>query len=620
MDEQSKHVEIVEKAQRGDEKCMDRLAELARERLRVYVYRLTLEEDLTQEIVQESMLEMCKVLGKLKRADRFWPWLYGIAVNKIHRHRRTERTQKKLAMSRAENSGTFKERQQGLENLVGQELKQVVGAAMNKLKTRHRAVLVMRCYDGMSYGEIADSMKCSEFGSRMLFVRAKRSLQRELSKNGFGKGSLLAALVLFGKMTSGSEAAAAEISVTAATTKVGLLASVVGLVTSKTAVVSLTAAGVLAVGTVAVTSRPARDSNQWRNLGEGRAVPSFLGQDGSSGEENWYYFPDGPSGSMMLRAKCEPHGGQDYSEVLQNDLANYYRRGNTVHINNYRLYSGDLSVVRLPTDSADLTSFLSRVEGDKGQIQRVPNTEKGLLVVATRNPEDGSNCAWLTRHYNVLDEDFFQCDWPAPAKVVDRRDGMHKRGWTYFTVTGQVNGREVAGRGRMPFVYAAIRLYSPWLKLAVGDELTIVDSASGAYLRGGDGARIAGYRGGSFFRGLSRPWMGLHTIDTVRRDAAEREVWFETKHSSGSDKADVELTIEEVKLLYTIDLKRDVIDRIRLSVDGEERGELTFAYMEDVEGAGGDFSAPGRGSYRIRPAQDTGLLWLARLAEGSLGE
>jgi len=195
MDQQLCQIELIRRARRGDRQCLDQLAQQARERLRTYIYRLTQRDDLAQEIVQESLLEMCKVLGKLKKADRFWPWLYGIAINKLRRHYRTEQTQRRLAISSAKRKGTLKDRQDGLENLVSEELKQIVSTAMQKLRTRHKAVLIMRCYDGMTHSEIAESMGCSEFSTRMLFLRAKKALQRELSRNGFGKGSLLAALV-----------------------------------------------------------------------------------------------------------------------------------------------------------------------------------------------------------------------------------------------------------------------------------------------------------------------------------------------------------------------------------------------------------------------------------------
>jgi len=82
----------------------------------------------------------------------------------------------------------------------------------------------MRCYDGMSYAEIAESMGCTEFGSRMLFLRAKKASKGSWPAAGLRKGSLLMALVVFGKMTAPTKVAAAQIAVTAATVDVGLTA------------------------------------------------------------------------------------------------------------------------------------------------------------------------------------------------------------------------------------------------------------------------------------------------------------------------------------------------------------------------------------------------------------
>ena len=103
MDLQLHQIDLVRGAQRGDKQCLDQLAQQVRERLRTYVFRMTQQEDLTQEIVQESLLEMFKVIGKLRKADRFWPWLYGIATNKLRRYYRTESTQRRVAVSSAQN-------------------------------------------------------------------------------------------------------------------------------------------------------------------------------------------------------------------------------------------------------------------------------------------------------------------------------------------------------------------------------------------------------------------------------------------------------------------------------------------------------------------------------------
>ena len=616
MDQQLCQIELIRRAQLGDKQCLGQLAQQARERLRTYVYRLTQRDDLAQEIVQESLLEMCKVLGKLKKADRFWPWLYGIAVNKLRRHYRTEQKQRRLAVSSAKRKATLKERQDGLENLVSEELKQIISAAMQKLRTRHKAVLIMRCYDEMTHSEIAESMGCSEFSTRMLFLRAKKALQRELSRNGFSKGSLLAALVLFGKITAPSKAAAAQVSVTAAATKVGLLTGIVGLATTKTAIVSLTAVGALTAGTIVAPSMLSKQGTE--GLAPSVVSPQAIGQfDQNTEEEYWYYFPQGPAKPMMLRAKSGAVGDKSYWQILQNDRANYHYHDNNVHINNYRMWARDLSVLTFPTDNPKLTDFLSQVEPSTKVTKHIEAKGRGLLLIAARSKD--SNRSWAVRHYNVLDEDYFQSDWPATAKVFDNRDAMHKRGWTYFRVSGKVNGQNVFGTGRIPFVYAMSEQYSPWLKLQVG-SLMIVDTYNDAYLDRLPSEQLGAYAGGSFFKGLTRPWMGLHTIDTVRRDAAEQRISFETKHTPGSRFAKVELIYKGLRLIYNIDLEMDVIDEITFSTDQGNKGNLKFSYLQSIEGAGAseDFRPP-RPRRRRASKNSPGLLWLLQLAEGSLG-
>jgi len=619
MDQQLCQIELIRRAQLGDKQCLGQLAQQARERLRTYVYRLTQRDDLAEEIVQESLLEMCKVLGKLKNDDRFWPWLYGIAINKLRRHYRTEQKQQRLAVSSEKRRGTLKERQDGLENLVSEELKQIISSAMQKLRTRHKAVLIMRCYDGMTHSEIAESMGCSEFSTRMLFLRAKKALQRELSRNGFGKGSLLAALVLFGKMTAPSKAAAAQVTVAASAIKVGLLTGIVGVATTKTAIVSFTAATALTAGTIVSTSGP------WKQGTEGpppsvtnQAIGQF-DQNSNTEEEYWYYFPQGPAKPMMLRAKSGTLGENSYWQILQNDRANYYYHNNSVHINNYRMWAKDLGVLTIPTDNPELTDFLCQVEPGTKAMNHIAANGRGLLLIAARSKAKDIDQSWAVRHHNVLEEDYFQSDWPAKAKVFDNRDAMHKRGWTYFRVSGKVNGQNVFGTGRIPFVYAASEQYSPWLRLQVG-SLMIVDTYTEAYLNRLQSDQFETYAGGSFFKGLTRPWMGIHTIDTVRRDVAEQRISFETKHTPGSQFAQVELICKGLKIIYKIDMEIDVIDEITFSTDQGNKGNLKFSYLQSIEGAGAteEFKPP-IPKRRRASNSSPGLLWLAKLVEGSLG-
>jgi len=621
------YVELVEKAQLGDKEALDRLVEVVRMRLQEYVFRLTLDQDLTQDIVQESILEMFRVFDRLKRAERFWPWLYGITFNKIRSHYGRQWRHRAVSLSGAGFEAAQANGKDGLADMVSRELKQIVVKSMQELEPRHRAVLTMRCYDQMAYSEIAKIMGCSEFGVRALFYRAKKALAKKLSGYGFGKSSLIVTLAVFGKMTATSEAAAANVSVTAATIKVGVAASLAAMATSKTTIVALTAAGVIAAGSMAVVfSVDKIDSGPQRTKAQGSIGGAGQGAKASTAlQECWHFFPEGPGGVVMMRLmESERPGGNSCCRRLQNQHANYRYDKNTITIDNSRMYNSDLSVMRLPTDSPELSRFISQVEGRQGDMEHIAGAGAGLLVICKRDGSGDSRIWRIDRHMNVLEEEYFQFDWPGSAKIIDNRDAMHKRGWTYFTITGQINGEEVTGAGRVPFVYEASRLHYPWVRIEVGGKLTIVDAGTEAGVYDPDGRVVARYAGGSFFEGLARPWTGLHTIDTVRRDAAEQQTWFETKLSAGRDKAEVILTCENVKLVYGIDLESDVVERITFLADNngdqDAMGDVRFSYLQEIAPASGEFAAPRPRSSARQSRDRLGIIWLARLAEGKLGQ
>ncbi|MHC4740260.1 MAG: RNA polymerase sigma factor, partial [Planctomycetota bacterium] len=327
--------------------------------MRIYVYRLVLDEDSTQDIVQESMLEMFKILRKLKKVELFWSWLYGIALNKVHRHYRDQQHYRKRPET-GYGSGQPGE-QEGIEKILSRELRQIVSTAMRQLKTEYRAVLTMRCYDEMAYSEIAASMGCSEFAAKMLFLRAKRSLQRQLSRRGLGKGALLTALVLFGKMTAPSEAAAAKVAVTTGSLKVGAAASAAVIASSKAVILPLAAAGIVGVGTIVATRGPegsmAVPVEREVRVSQTAAVST---EANKSIDEYWYYYPSKADGAVMMRlmerGRCA---------VRQNESGNYYfnKRDNNIYIENYRPWNEDLGVWRLPTDSLKMREFITQIEG-----------------------------------------------------------------------------------------------------------------------------------------------------------------------------------------------------------------------------------------------------------------
>jgi RNA polymerase sigma-70 factor (ECF subfamily) len=142
---------------------MSRLAEEAEGRLRAYIYRVTLDHDLTQDLSQEALLQMVKSLRDLKRAERFWPWLYRIAQSKIQQHYKTRH--RKAAISESaiyedyfSNHGGGRQKD-GLGQLVQKELSKKVMSAMQQMQQQYRAVLSLRCLEQLSYADIGTAME-----------------------------------------------------------------------------------------------------------------------------------------------------------------------------------------------------------------------------------------------------------------------------------------------------------------------------------------------------------------------------------------------------------------------------------------------------------------------------
>lgn len=232
---------------------MTRLAEGAEKRLYAYIYRLTLNADLTEELLQQTLLKMVESLGQLREPEHFWPWLLRTALGQVQHHFRAERQRTQLEVS-ARDQERLKDRRaakqdDGLTFASRRELTGIIFEAMSRIKLSYRNVVVLRCLEGLSYEEIADVLDCKELHARVLFFRARNALRRQLSRRGYREGLLLTALGLFKLATSQAKGTAAAGSINAASLDVGLVAAVVGSVGTRIGIIAATFFGFLAATT-----------------------------------------------------------------------------------------------------------------------------------------------------------------------------------------------------------------------------------------------------------------------------------------------------------------------------------------------------------------------------------
>lgn len=240
---------IIIKAQQGDGTSMGQLAELAEARLRTYIFRLTLSQDLSEDLCQKTLVKMVQSLETLEHIDRFWNWILRHAMGEVQHYYRDQKRRHEVE-AEALNQEYFKQyvarnHQDGLNESARIELSEIIYDAIAKLRFTYRNVLFLRCYEELSFAEIAQFMNCKELRARVLFFRARHALRRHLSRNGFSKENLLTGLGLFGILTISSKATSTACSVNTASMNVGFTAALAGSLETRLGIAIVTTASAL---------------------------------------------------------------------------------------------------------------------------------------------------------------------------------------------------------------------------------------------------------------------------------------------------------------------------------------------------------------------------------------
>lgn len=183
MGDQGGYIQFLAEARSGGQVALGRLAVLVQERLYPFIFRMTLSREATEDLLQETLLTMLGRLSSLRDGQRFWPWIHRIAWSKIQ-----DRLRDRQLQSRSEATLLRRRREDErwgdndpLAVQVRQEMLEQVMAALARLDGRQRDILQLRCYDGLSYTQIATRIRTTSNQARVRFHRAKKSLKARLA-------------------------------------------------------------------------------------------------------------------------------------------------------------------------------------------------------------------------------------------------------------------------------------------------------------------------------------------------------------------------------------------------------------------------------------------------------
>ena len=230
---------LVSRAQDGDEQSLGVLSAHVRRRVSVYLYRMALDYNLAQDLAQETVYYMIESLPRLETTSSLslWAWIYRSAWGKFQHYIRSQDHQRVIQKAVVDHEALSRltdDKQSALEQAEQAELLEAICKSLSALQTRHRNVLVLRCFELLSYADIASVMGCSQVRARALFFHAKHTLKCHLHNLGFGRRHFPASMLLFELVTGPhTQSASAAVTVTSSMSKTGTIPTTIGAVNAK---------------------------------------------------------------------------------------------------------------------------------------------------------------------------------------------------------------------------------------------------------------------------------------------------------------------------------------------------------------------------------------------------
>jgi len=184
---------LVEIFNRGTRDAFVELVQRYQGRIINFIYRTLGDIERSEELAQESFLRAFRKADSFDNRYRFSTWLYTIARNLASNELR-DRSRRPMAYTiededwatagKTANDSSTATATDPERILLNKEMKECLEKALRRLSDEHRMALILKEYDGLTYGEIADILETSAGTVKSWVYRAKREIYRILKDSG----------------------------------------------------------------------------------------------------------------------------------------------------------------------------------------------------------------------------------------------------------------------------------------------------------------------------------------------------------------------------------------------------------------------------------------------------
>jgi len=183
---------LIKRFKRGDSPAMEALIKRYQDRIFNVILKICANYDDAAELTQETFVKCIEKINTFKGKSAFYTWLFRIAVNLTINYckRRVKLSIKSLDApagpefdgARAQLKDFLSDQSQDDPAIIAQkkEIGEIITAAIARLDEDHRAVLVLRDIESMSYDEIAQALELELGTVKSRLSRARANLREVL--------------------------------------------------------------------------------------------------------------------------------------------------------------------------------------------------------------------------------------------------------------------------------------------------------------------------------------------------------------------------------------------------------------------------------------------------------
>ena len=172
--------ELVEAAKGGDRSAFDELVKATYADVYTLAYRLTGNQEDARDVVQDTYLRAFKGLKRFRGDAQFSTWIYRITSNCASTHMAKGRRQRHDDLdandSLIDERPDFDPESRADAALLRGRLE----AALERLPSKLRSVVVLRDIYDLPHEEIADQLGITEAAAKVRLHRARRKLREQL--------------------------------------------------------------------------------------------------------------------------------------------------------------------------------------------------------------------------------------------------------------------------------------------------------------------------------------------------------------------------------------------------------------------------------------------------------